>query len=156
MGVEVDEIYFRESFKGTPFEGLENKPREPRHDRIGSKQGISDDQICVVTAYDDAGSFFFDVACRGALTHDIALDTLKGRISSGAIVNTDKHRAYSKVMREIGVALHNAVSSKEGALPRGWTRYIRTSGRSWRPSRASPPNGCICTLDGTNGSGHSM
>lgn len=114
MGVEVDEIYFRESFKGTPFEGLENKPREPRHDRIGSKQGISDDQICVVTAYDDAGSFFFDVACRGALTHDIALDTLKGRISSGAIVNTDKHRAYSKVMREIGVALHNAVSAKEG------------------------------------------
>jgi transposase-like protein len=119
MGVEVDEIYFRESFKGTRFEGLENKPREARHNRVGSKHGISDDQICVVTAFDDADDFFFEVTCRGALTHDIALDTLKGRICSGAIVNTDLHRAYGRVMKEIGVAVHNAVSAKdEGSIPR--------------------------------------
>ena len=32
--VEVDEIFFRESFKGTRFEDMENPPREPRHDCI--------------------------------------------------------------------------------------------------------------------------
>lgn len=119
MGVEVDEIYFRESFKGTRFEELDYKPREPRHEKVESKAGISDDQICVITAFDDADDFFFDVSCRGSLTHDIALETLKGKICSGAIVNTDKHRAYGRVMRELDVAVHESVAAhEEGCVPR--------------------------------------
>lgn len=113
-GAELDELYFRESFKGTRFEGMEYMPREPRtSDGYKVKQGISDDQICVVTAINDAGDFFFDVSCRGALTCDIAYDTLKGRIKSGAIINTDKHKAYHRALEDLSVAAHIATEAKE-------------------------------------------
>lgn len=113
-GAELDELYFRESFKGTRFEGMEYMPREPRTEE-GHKvrQGISDDQICVVTAINDVGDFFFDVSCRGALTCDIAYDTLKGRILSGAIVNTDRHKAYHRALEDLSVAAHIATEAKE-------------------------------------------
>ena len=113
-GVEIDEIYFRESFKGTRFEGLEYMPREPRKEPVhDTKSGISNDQICVVTALNDAGDFFYDVACRGALTNEIAQKVLESHIGSGAIVNTDRHKAYPKVMMALSVAVHNRASSKE-------------------------------------------
>ena len=113
-GAEIDEIYFRESFKGTRFDRMENMPRAPRTgDELNVKQGISDDQICVVTAVNDAGDFFFDVACRGALTCDIASDALNGHVLSGAIVNTDKHRAYRRALEDLSVAAHIATGAKE-------------------------------------------
>lgn len=112
-GAELDELYFRESFKGTRFEGMEFMPRKPRTEEdYKVKQGISDDQICVVTAINDAGDFFFDVSCRGALTCDIAYDTLKGRILSGAIINTDKHKAYHRALEGLSVAAHIATEAK--------------------------------------------
>ena len=118
--VGIDEIYFRESFKGNRFEGMEYMPRDPRkspqHD---AKSGISNDQIYMVTALNDAGDFFYDVACRGGLTSEIAQKTLGSRIESGTIVNTDKHRAYQKAMKELSVAVHNRISAKEHeATPR--------------------------------------
>ena len=112
-GVEIDEIYFRESFKGTRFDDMENVPREPHEDVGGGKRGISDEQICVITGFNDTGDFFFDVCCRGPLTCDIAMSTLEDRICSGAIVNTDENRAYPRVMRELSVATHTAINSKE-------------------------------------------
>ena len=119
-GVEIDELYFRESFKGTRFDSMDYTPREPRKSpQHETKSGISNDQICVVTALNDAGDFFYDVTCRGGLTSDIAQKTLGSRIESGAIVNTDKHRAYPKVMKELSVAVHNRISSKDhAATPR--------------------------------------
>lgn len=113
-GVEIDEMYFRESFKGTRFDAMAHIPREPRTgDKLGTKSGISDDQICVVTAVNDASDFFFDVSCRGALTCDIARDVLNGHVLSGAIVNTDKHRAYRRALEDLEVAAHNATDAKE-------------------------------------------
>ena len=109
-GVQLDEMYFRESFKGTRFDTLENAPREPRRDSGGCSKGISNDKICVITGYNDTGDFFFDVACRGALTNDIARASLQGRIGAGAIVNTDLHRAYPRVMRELS-AEHIAIDA---------------------------------------------
>lgn len=129
-GVEIDEIYFRESFKGTRFDSFEFLPREPRKEpEHDSKSGISNDQICVVTALNDAGDFFYEVACRGALTNEVAQNTLGSRIGSGAIVNTDRHKAYPKVMKELSVAVHNRISSKEHTATPGLDRIhgdIRT------------------------------
>ncbi len=67
----------------------------------------------MITAFDDKKDFFYDVVCRGALTIDLALDSLKNRICSGAIVNTDKHKAYPKVMKTLEVAAHNAILSRD-------------------------------------------
>ena len=113
MGTEVDELYFRESFKGTRFDGMPIKPREPRSDGSSGKHGISNEQICVMTAFNDADDFFFEVCCRGPPTVEIAMNALEGRICTGAIVNTDEHKAYPRVMRELEVAVHTATSSKD-------------------------------------------
>ena len=112
-GVQVDEIYFRESFKGTRFGDLEEPPREPRGGKSEGtvKRGINNDQICVVTGVDDAGQFLYDVVCRGPLTVEAAKGSLDGRIDSGAIVVTDRHRAYPRALEGIGAAFHEAVSS---------------------------------------------
>lgn len=119
MGTEIDELYFRESFKGTRFDRMPVMPREPRQDGASGKSGISDEQICVMTAFNDADDFFFDVCCRGALTVDVTMDTLQGRICDGAIVNTDDHKAYPRVLKELRVATHVATSAKDhSCLPR--------------------------------------
>ena len=112
-GVEIDEIYFRESFKGTRFDGMEYMPREPRQDGPSSKSGISNEQICVLTAFNDTDDFFFEVCCRGRLTSDMAMGSLENRICAGAIVNTDENKAYPKVMKELSVAVHDATNSKD-------------------------------------------
>lgn len=118
-GTEIDELYFRESFKGTRFDRMPARPREPRQDGPSGKSGISNEQICVMTAFNDADDFFFEVCCRGPLTADVAMDALEGRICEGAIVNTDEHRAYPRVMRDLKVAAHAATSSKDhSGLPR--------------------------------------
>ena len=111
--VELDEMYFRESFKGTRFDKMATMPREPRHEIREFKSGISDDQICVMTGLNDMGDFFFDVVCRGALTCNIAYDALKNRICSGTIVNTDAHKAYPRVLRDLSVSIHIAIPAKK-------------------------------------------
>lgn len=113
-GVQVDELYFRESFKGTRFDGM---PLPPREARRGDGQddvlaGISNDQICVVTAVNDTGDFFYDVTCRGGLTVELAVEAFENRILAGAVVNTDRHRAYPRAMEELKVASHVAIDSR--------------------------------------------
>ena len=56
-GFEIDELFFRESFKGTRFDDMENMPREPRKDDACDKRDISDEQICVITTYNDSDDF---------------------------------------------------------------------------------------------------
>lgn len=113
-GCQVDELYFAESFKGVSLRNLGGAmPREPRRGRGSKPRGISDEQICVVTGVSDNGDMFYDVACCGAMTNRVAIDTLRNRISSGAVVNTDKHRSYSRVLAELEVAFHARHDSKE-------------------------------------------
>lgn len=114
-GAEIDEIYFRESFKGRKDWDEKITGRMPRSEKVRNYvSGISSDQICVMTALNDSGDFFFDVIGRGSLTYKQAKNCLKDRICSGAIVHTDAHRAYPRTMRELDVAVHDAVKAKEG------------------------------------------
>jgi transposase-like protein len=39
--------------------------------------------------------------------------TLESRISDGAMINTDRHRAYPEVLSKLEVAFHNAYSSSD-------------------------------------------
>lgn len=118
-GTELDELYFRESFKGNRFDRMSFRPREPYKDTGGGRRGISNEKICVMTAFNDAGDFFFDVSCRGALTNRVAMSVLEDRICEGSIVNTDDHRVYPKVMDELQVASHSVTSARNhGGLQR--------------------------------------
>ena len=115
MSCQLDGIYFDESFKGVSLKNYGGAmPRPPRHSSsAGAKRGISDDKVCVLTGVNDMGDFYYDVACRGAMTVGIAESLLESRICEGAIVNTDKHRAYARVMSDLKVAFHDAVSAAD-------------------------------------------
>lgn len=113
MSCQLDGIYFTESFKGVSLRRYGGRmPRPPRRrSSDGVKKGISDDKVCVLTGVNEIGDFYYDVACRGAMTCDIAESLLEDRVREGAIVNTDSHRAYARVMRDLKVAFHDAASS---------------------------------------------
>lgn len=112
--VQVDEIYFEESFKGVSLKQCRNiMPREPHvGENYTVSRGISNEKICVVTGINDLGDFFYEVLCRGALTNEGAERTLEKRITAGTIVYTDRHKAYPKVLKDLHVALHKAIPSK--------------------------------------------
>ncbi len=111
---QIDEMYFRESFKGTRFDTLDNPPRAPRTGKdVSYSRGMNDEKICVMTMVNDSRDFLFDVSCRGPLNCDVAMEKLMDRIEQGAIVNTDRHFAYPKVLSALGVAVHNAFRSED-------------------------------------------
>jgi len=113
--VHLDEIYFRESFKGVSLKKYGGQmPRPPLEETQGqNKRGISNDKICVITAINDNNDIFFDVVCRGAMTSDICKKALQDVIVEGCIVNTDKHHSYSKVLKSLDVAIHNRFDSDD-------------------------------------------
>ncbi|MBQ7978775.1 MAG: hypothetical protein IJ248_03370 [Candidatus Methanomethylophilaceae archaeon] len=111
--MQLDEEYFRESFKGVSFRGKRLRQMEDpirgsyRRGSAASMNGISPEQICTVTGIDDMNQFFFDVCCRSRPTSDILFDVLRERICDGAIVNTDRLNSYPKALNELNVAVHN-------------------------------------------------
>lgn len=111
-GAILDETYFPESFKGVSFKHLGGMPRAPRRDGDTGTRGISDEQICVMTGVNDVGEIFFDVACRGAMTGEVARRVLADKVGEGAIVSTDRHKSYPRVLRELG-AVHDRYGSDD-------------------------------------------
>lgn len=75
-GMEVDECYLRESFKGNRRNAECGMPRDPRHQphAIGQYE-----RICVLTGINDAGGFFFEMAWRGNITEERAAACLGAR-----------------------------------------------------------------------------
>lgn len=112
-GCELDETYFRESFKGNHANGSFKMPRESRH-RGGQihRRGLSKEQICVMSGVNDSGESFLDMAGRGSLSSQRALDSLRGRIRDGAVIATDRSGAYPSALRELSVVAHAAYDSK--------------------------------------------
>ena len=113
-GAVVDETFFNENLKGNHSKAAGFKMPRPSRRRGGQNhtRGISHDLICVLTGVNDAGDFFFDVACRGRLSGSTAYGLLKGRVEQGAIISTDRLQSYVPALRELGVACHGAFDSK--------------------------------------------
>jgi transposase-like protein len=112
---EIDEYYLRESFTGNHTKGARFiMPRRPRRRPTDdAKRGISDNLICVLTGINDRGCVFLEIAARGRIGKEEARKILEGKVAEGAIVSTDKHQAYRKLMPELGVAIHNRYDSKD-------------------------------------------
>lgn len=112
---ELDETFFRESFKGNHARSTNFKmPRPPR--RHGGKlhtRGISNEQICVMTGVNDYGDIFYEIAKRGPLSKAAAQRVLSDKVKSGAIISTDKAAGYRLVLPKLGVAAHGAYGSKD-------------------------------------------
>lgn len=127
-GAELDETFFPESFKGNHSKGDFEMPRKPR--RHGGKghpgkkewqkrpRGVGREQICVLTGVNDEGDVFYELAGRSCLTGARASELLKGKIEDGAIISTDRNRAYGGALRELNVAAHNAFDSADHKINR--------------------------------------
>lgn len=111
--MQMDEEYFRESFKGVSFGGkrlcqMEDPIRMSyKRGSAAFMNGISPEQICVVTGVDDMDQFFFDACCRSRPSSTILFDILHDRICEGTIVNTDCLSSYPRALSELNVAVHN-------------------------------------------------
>ena len=111
-GMQIDETYLRESFKGNRKNAECGIPRpaRKRHEHVDNYE-----QICVLTGVNDAGDMFFEMAGRGNMTDDRAAEFLEGKVASGAVVTTDGSRAYPNVLKALDVRRHDvSPSGKHG------------------------------------------
>ena len=102
--VEVDETYFRESFKGSRGwkRGNRPAPRPPRRRGKSRKRGLSWDQVPVVTAVDRHGTSMKQVVGY----RDDVREALQDRIEEGSVLCTDGFSTYRNVARDAAVATH--------------------------------------------------
>ena len=107
-GMEVDECYLRESFKGNRKNATCGIPRRARH-----RSGPQDwrERICILTGINDAGDMFFEMTGRGNMSEEQAGRFLAGKVASGAIVSTDKANSYRRALRDLDVRRHDVSPS---------------------------------------------
>lgn len=114
-GMQIDECYLRESFKGNRSNAECGIPRRAHH---RPKAIDHYEQICILTGINDAGDFFFEMTGRGAMSGEQAARFLEGKVASGTIVSTDKAAAYRESLKALDVRKHRAYSSHEHAINR--------------------------------------
>jgi hypothetical protein len=158
--VEIDETYFRDSYKGYR-KGTRPRPAR-KSGKKAMKRGLSKQQVCVVTGIDDTGVSFLVVSGRGMLDKERAYQVLNGRIGKGALVVTDKAGAYPAVLDRLGATLErtdatehaiNRINSLslharikdfmhgfKGVCPRSTSSPTSHGSNGPRRSRAAPPN----------------
>ena len=114
-GAELDECFFRESFKGNHGRSSTGIPRKARKRPQSSD---NNEKICVLTGINDAGDIFYEVAGRGGLSEDAARIILSDKLAKGAIISTDGAHVYKKVLASLSVARHNATKRADHAINR--------------------------------------
>ena len=114
-GAELGECFLRESFKGNHRRSEMGIPRHA-HRRACSTDGY--EKICVLTGINDAGDVFYEVAGRGGLDKGAAIGLLAEKITSGAIISTDKAHVYKQVLPALGIEKHNAYARDEHSINR--------------------------------------
>lgn len=92
--VEVDEKYFRVSFKGTKKEKMPRKSRKSGSQNL--TPGISNDQICVIVAIDSFDNMIIQVAGLGPASTEMIDNVLSGKIEENSIIVTDSKSSYIK------------------------------------------------------------
>ena len=102
--IEVDEAFFRESFKGDHKKSTTFTMPRKAHKRgvKGSysskdekkKRGISKEQVCVLCAIDRTGNLITELICKGRMKHTDLERLFTGRIEDEAILCTDSHKSY--------------------------------------------------------------
>jgi len=120
--IEVDEAFFRESFKGNHQKStIFAMPRKVHKRGIkGSysnkdekrKRGISREQVCVLCAMDRTGNLITELICKGRMKHTDLERLFTGRIEDEAILCTDSHKSYIQFAQNLGVELQQIKRGK--------------------------------------------
>lgn len=128
-GVELDETFLPESFKGNHSKSSTFKmPRKARKHAgkgyAGKKEwqkrprGTGDGCICILTGINDASDVFYEIACRGSLDSDTAREILHGKLSDGAVISTDSTKVYNRAIAELDRAVHKSFASSDHGINR--------------------------------------
>jgi len=115
IGMELDECYLKESFKGNHDLADCGIPRKTHRRTTACDPS---EKICVLTGINDAGDIFFEIAGRGNLCHGTAEEMLSDKLAKGAIVSTDGAYAYKRALATLGVSKHHAYSSSKHSINR--------------------------------------
>jgi hypothetical protein len=107
--VEIDETYFRESFKGNHKKF--KLPRSPhtRGDKSHTR-GLSGELVCVAFGVDNAKNIVSAPIGNGMPSKTELASFYGSHIETGSIVHSDSLRGYGKMLRELSVK-HIAVKA---------------------------------------------
>jgi transposase-like protein len=104
--VQVDGTYLNESPEGMGRRGAQ-MPREAHENGNGvHSRGISNEKVCVLVGVDGSGRQFAEVCDRGRPSDQRILECLDGKVGPGCAVSTDDHKAYARVLPQLGVTNH--------------------------------------------------
>lgn len=108
--IQVDEKYFRTSFKGYK---KDNMPRPSRYNGVSNlTSGISKDQVCVIVATDSYDNLIIKVVGNGAVSTNMIELALKGKVQSGSVLVTDSKSSYQKFAKDNNLILKQIPTNK--------------------------------------------
>jgi len=119
--VEVDELYFRESFKGNhqkskafmmPRTSRKRGLKGKNSSKIKRKRGISSELICVACAKDRIGNIITELTCKGRMSYTHLEKLFNDRIEEDSIICTDSLGSYKKYATHYGRSLVQIKSGK--------------------------------------------
>jgi transposase-like protein len=111
---EADEMYVRESYKGS--RQLDRPPR--KRGGKATKRGISNEQMCILVARDRTGQTLDWVPGKGPVTRAQLHQHLLPRLERDVLLVSDAHPAYRAFARQAGIT-HEAVNLQAGVRVRG-------------------------------------
>jgi transposase-like protein len=115
--VEVDGTYVNESLCGLGRRGGAMPRVSHRSGNDVREHGISNLKVCVVCGVSDSGDVFLELCDRGRPSDKALAESLRGKVN-GAVVVTDAHQGYGRVLPGLGVASHEAYEKGGSELGR--------------------------------------
>lgn len=109
--VEMDETFFRISYKGNHKKSKSFKmPRAP-YMRGSDNRGEMKDRACVFCAVQRGVKSYAAVVCRGAITSEMLKNVIPPHVSPNSIVLTDGLHAYTKYFKN-APQVHRGIKAK--------------------------------------------
>lgn len=123
--IEVDETFFRLSFKGNHKKSKNFKMPRSAHKRGGMiERGLGKDQVCVPSAVNRNGLSVSKVGNLGNTTVESISTVLKRHIVEDSVLCSDGHIAYKKLANEIHLREHIRIVGGRGKV-RGYYSIAR-------------------------------
>ena len=113
--VEIDETYFRESFKGNHTHFILPRPPHSRGNKSHTR-GLSSEQVCVAFGVDDSKNIVSAPICNGMPSKKVLASFYGSCIKAGSTVHSDSLRGYNKMLKAISV---NHIAVKAGTWKNG-------------------------------------
>lgn len=120
--IEMDEAYFKQSFKGNHYKSIGRKPHKHGYTPgFEDKQGLSKDKVCVSTAIDRDKHVVVERLGYGRPSSESITNHYNGKIKhiENSLLIADGEKSYIGFAEEIGIEF------KRLAKPKGYSKYNR-------------------------------